>query len=141
MHPISHFRVGTGPFRSFGVNTPTFMPPFPTEKRGAPESEPVYPRLESGWTNSTVRYWRDKSGIIHLEGSALYGTGYTPAPLFVLPDKFRPPNDRFMTCVCTNGPALTQLTAIITTDGCVTIAGGIAAGRSVYIDGLSFKPE
>src|SRR5689334_4073071 len=52
---------------------------------------PGEPALEGGWDpgTPTAAFWKDSSGIVHLRGNVLEGTG-TDGVVFTLPPGFRP---------------------------------------------------
>ena len=84
-----------------------------------------------------VGFWKDRGGVVHLEGVAELtgGSGGAQPAAFVLPHGYRPPADRRFTIVSTvDTPRHVDVHA----DGRVEpVLGG---GGTAPLDGVSFRP-
>jgi hypothetical protein len=96
----------------------------------------IAPTLLNSWVNNgaptqTAGYWKDSSGIVHIQGVIKSGT--VGAAAFTLPAGFRPSNDEYFSCISNALFGYAHVTAA----GNVTIDGGSNAYFS--LSGISFK--
>lgn len=97
------------------------------------------PPFEGSWTNGTgapVGFFRDKEGIVHLQGDPKGGVSGTA--VFKLPEGYRPSAFLFMPAM---DHGLTKLASLrVQPDGeAVMFCAGGCPGSSIGIDGLSFR--
>ncbi len=99
------------------------------------------PTLNSGWTPLlsalAFSYWKDRVGVVHLKGGAIYATG-GGASVVTLPAGYRPANSRV-------SPAIDQTTGTLVVvtvglDGTVTM-GSTTNAHTYMVDGITFLAE
>ena len=130
--------------------------------------KPGQPVFENSWTNSppttitprfaytTVAFFKDRDGVVHLKGSATGGTAGTP--IFALPPGYRPPTGKviFLPVVCDCAPTTDSKGDIVTPttfdlliagpglsdqglpDGAV-VPPGLRSNGGVSLEGISFR--
>lgn len=97
-----------------------------------PSFEPV---LLNGWVNfdpvnwSPATYWRDASGVVHIEGLVRSGITVAGTPIFVLPEGFRPSNNLLFAVIANNAIGRVDVKA----SGAVTAEVASAAFTSLSI--------
>lgn len=92
------------------------------------------PTMTNSWVNfsSTIGYWKDAYGVVHLEGTATTGTIGTS--MFTLPVGYRPSAFNKSFAVDSNGA---YGNVEVNTTGTVTAVVGTSS--SVDLDGISFR--
>lgn len=65
------------------------------------------PTLQNGWVNNAASlaptFYKDLSGVVHINGTIKSGTAVFGTELFTLPTGFRPSNDIYSSCFANNG--------------------------------------
>jgi hypothetical protein len=98
------------------------------------------PGSAKGWQNyevdyAPVGYWRDKTGVVHLQGLATPFAAGGPSTIFVLPSGYRPKNDVREFTVRECGGVLGYVD--INSDGNVFASD---TNHCVPLDGITFRP-
>jgi hypothetical protein len=113
---------------------------------------PGEPAFQHSWENeaartseSTVAFYKDHEGIVHLRGFATGGDGET---IFQLPAGFRPPNGKVLNfsvvcsgpggCETGTGPLAVFGSAFGNSDGAVAPS---PLTKTVFLEGVSFRAE
>ena len=96
----------------------------------------ISPTFDNSWVDygsgySTAGYFKDSSGMVHLEG--LVKDGAIPACIFTLPVGYRPNAVKVFSVRVSGGTGRVDVGA----DGCVNVAGG--NNTSLSLDGISFR--
>jgi hypothetical protein len=95
--------------------------------------------MQNGWFDAGVRFYQDRSGLVHLEGRAVApATGGPHAgTIFTLPEGYRPPDQ--LVFVYSAGGALGDL--VIEPDGRVRPNSPLPTdGFNINFGALSFRP-
>jgi hypothetical protein len=102
----------------------------------------------SGLNTQAVGYFKDREGVVHLQGLAKTGTG-PAAPIFSLPPGFRPATGTmlFFHAFCSGGPGCPEQDGQVLVAGSNVFAPGIAFNGAVIaspesavsLDGISFR--
>src|SRR6266542_3349524 len=92
--------------------------------------------LNGSWTG-TVGYWKDRSGVVHLLGPAVWGAGTL---IFTLPAGFRPAAIRNLAVAAWSGSAYAPNLIQIQSNGTVSVLGAGSAGYQYWLD-VSFLGE
>jgi len=93
--------------------------------------------LQNSWVVDTrAIYYKDASGIVHIEGRIKSGTTTDLTLLFTLDAGFRPANTEYFLCTVSGGTGNVYIQA----DGAVTILNGFNATWST-LNGISFRAE
>ncbi|HEY7255930.1 MAG TPA: hypothetical protein VH476_04530 [Solirubrobacterales bacterium] len=105
----------------------------------------------SGWTNSppspagfnSVGFYKDREGIVHLQGLAIGGE--VGKPVFVLPPGFRPGAAKVVAasavCGCSGGNSTWPLFILGSSVPAVEGAVFIPTASTVGLDGVTFRAE
>jgi hypothetical protein len=111
-------------------------------------SVPTYtPTLEADWDVFTqggftqIRYFRDLSGVVHLEGVAIYSGSSSPSTVLYLPAGFRPSASQVTTAL--NLQSATVVEIVINPDGAVRVfplSGGTILNALISFTGVHFLP-
>ena len=105
------------------------------------------PTLQPDWEIFTqggfteARYYQDLSGIVHLEGVAIYSGSSSPSTMFYLPAGYRP-NASHVT-LAMNLQSGQPVEVVINPDGAVRIlplSGGTIANALISLTGVHFLP-
>lgn len=105
------------------------------------------PTFEANWDNFTqggftqARYFKDLSGVVHLEGVAIYDGTSSPSTMMYLPSGFRPSTTQIALAI--NLQSATVIEVVINPDGAVRIfplAGGSIANALISLTGVQFLP-
>jgi hypothetical protein len=100
------------------------------------EPEFLGPWFSSGTSYGLVSFYKDQTGIVHLRGPAVGGSGFGGEEIFRLPPGFRPDPTTFVAfpviCDCTENRL-----EISGSTGAVSVANA----EYVYLEGISFKAE
>jgi hypothetical protein len=140
--------LGTVPSAQTAQTANSLAPPEGLHVVGAPGE----PGFVDGWRNeggihSTVSFFKDHDGIVHLEGSA---TGGTSAVMFVLPPGYRPSSGVSLEILffCGGGGECSSGFGRINVEGPgidgSSIAGGVfvpGGEDRVVLDGISFRAQ
>lgn len=105
------------------------------------------PTFEADWSDfsqggfTQPRYFKDPSGIVHLEGVAIYGGSSSPSTMFYLPSGYRPNATQVTLAVNLQSGQVVEV--VINPDGAVRIfplAGNSIANALVSLTGVQFLP-
>jgi hypothetical protein len=90
----------------------------------------------SGTSFGLVSFYKDQTGVVHLRGPAVGGSGFGGEEIFKLPPGFRPDPTAYVAfpviCDCSE-----KRLEISGSTGAVSVAGA----TYVYLEGISFKAE
>lgn len=89
----------------------------------------------AGPSNGTAKYWKDRFGVVHLEGGISGGTIGSTTQAFTLPSGYRPPNGYYVPAMAIDG---TVGQCYIKTTGEVNIRLG-TAGQEFALQGITYR--
>ena len=117
------------------------------EETKANSQQPPYivPTLLNAWVsnslgNSTIGYFKDTLGVVHLKGCLLNGTRTAGTSIFTVITGCRPLTNMVFNIITTNdGITVSPCFLVVYPSGLVTISGNILT--YIYLDGISFRAE
>lgn len=103
--------------------------------------------LQNSWVNfgdpwQPAGYYKDGSGVVHIEGMIKNGTTASTTLLFTLPAGYRPPKDSAFVTKSVEGTSQDPQSVNVTSTGRVeygTMSGSAGQNDALSLDGITFR--